>query len=476
MSRLLESEIPPQSCFLPFDLSILYTVSWAQVLTMESLQEKFDDIKSQTTVTVRPVSPMMLANMGGPRRFHDDEREVSSAGSSVVGLEDAESRPRLQWCRNGGATSWRARVSWFGLRPREGEMASQRRERRRQCCRWAVIAITVLTVFGVIAGIVYISFVTTLIRRLAPPAGHSGLQHIVEAWKEPDSNGAFTYEWRDDFSRDIIPKSCHSHNDYWRPVPLYMALAAGCVSFEADIWLTDDSELLVSHSWKSTRSARTLRSLYLDPLTNIFTHRNISTASTSDRETGVFDSDPNASTILLIDFKSNGTATWPVLLSQLQPLRDNNWLTYFNGTDIIPGPLTIVGTGNASFDLINANSSNRFIFFDAPLLSISDAKYNTTNSFYASTNLKAAVGSVWGRGMSGSQFDAVKQQVQAAEAKGLKSRYWDTPGWPVGLRDGVWRNLMDAGVGVLNVDALVSATSWNWGWCVVAGIALCGHS
>jgi hypothetical protein len=35
---------------------------------------------------------------------------------------------------------------------------------------------------------------------------------------------------------------------------------------------------------------------------------------------------------------------------------------------------------------------------------------------------------------------------------------------------------MRAGVGMLNVDDLVSATRWNWGWCVVAGIALCGNS
>ncbi|KAI8937128.1 hypothetical protein NX059_006342 [Plenodomus lindquistii] len=403
------------------------------------------------------------------------EMRDSSQESSVISLEDSKSGQRSPWYHRDRATSWRDSVRWYSLRS-HGFETECRRERRRRCCRWTAIAVAVLTLLGVIAGIVYVSLVTTLIRRLAPPAGTSGLHHIAEAWREPDSNGAFTYEWRDDFSRDIVPKNCHSHNDYWRSVPLYMALAAGCVSFEADIWLADDSKLLVSHSWESTRNTRTLQSLYLDPLINIFTNRNVSTASTSEKRMGVFDSDPNASTVLLIDFKSNGTATWPVLLSQLQPLRDNGWLTYFNGTDIIPGALTIVGTGNAPFDLIQAASNDRFIFYDAPLLSISDNKYNTTNSFYASTNLKAAVGRVWGRGMSGGQLDNVKEQVQTAEAKGLKSRYWDTPAWPIGLRDGVWRSLMEAGVGMLNVDALVSATSWNWGLCVVAGIALCGPS
>lgn len=334
----------------------------------------------------------------------------------------------------------------------------------------------ILTVFGAIAGVVYISFVVTLIRRLAPPPGHSGLQHIVETWKEPDANGAFKFDWRDDFSRDIIPKNCHSHNDYWRAVPLYAALAAGCVSIEADLWLTEDEELLVSHSWNSAKPERTLRSLYLDPLTNIFENRNVSVASTEDKETGLFDSDPNASTILLIDFKKDGHEIWPVLLSQLQPLRDRNWLTYYDGEKLVQGPLTIVGTGKTPFDLVQQNSTDRFIFFDAPLLSISDAQYNTTNSYYASTNLKAAIGWVWLNRLSKGQVGKLDQQIKAAEEKGLKSRYWDTPAWPIKLRNNIWAQLMDLGAGMLNVDDLVSATRWNWNWCTVGGITLCGNS
>lgn len=34
---------------------------------------------------------------------------------------------------------------------------------------------------------------------------------------------------------------------------------------------------------------------------------------------------------------------------------------------------------------------------------------------------------------------------------------------------------MMLGVGMLNVDDLVSATRWNWDWCVVAGLVLCGN-
>lgn len=316
---------------------------------------------------------------------------------------------------------------------------------------------------------------SVLLRRLAPSLRQNGLQHIVDTWEEPNAGVAFQYEWRDDFSRDIVPKNCHSHNDYWRAVPLYAALAVGCTSIEADIWLTEDDELLVSHSWESTTKDRTIKSLYLDPLANILEQRNATTADSQDKKTGIFDMDPTTTTVLLIDFKSDGAATWPVLLSQLAPLREKNWLTYYDGETLHQGPLTIVGTGNTPFNLIQAAATDRYIFFDAPLLSVSN-DYNTTNSYYASSALSSAVGKVWFATMSSGQIERVKEQVEAADAKGLKSRYWGTPSWPIGRRDEAWKVLMGAGVGVLNVDDLVSATMWNWGWCVVAGIALCGNS
>jgi len=63
----------------------------------------------------------------------------------------------------------------------------------------------------------------------------NGLQDIVRNWKEPDGNGAYQFPWPDNFSRGVVPKACHSHSDYWRTVPLYEALAAGCVGIEADV-------------------------------------------------------------------------------------------------------------------------------------------------------------------------------------------------------------------------------------------------
>jgi len=203
--------------------------------------------------------------------------------------------------------------------------------------------------------------------------------------------------------------------------------------------------------------------------------RNVTPASASPKEIGLFDADPKTSVILLIDFKSDGHSTWPVLLSQLQLLRDRDWLTYHNGTALHHGALTVVVTGNAPFDLVQQNATNRFIFLDAPLLEVADEQYNVTNSYYASAQMKSAVGRLWFDRLSVEQENRLAQQIRAAEKKGLKSRYWGEPHWPISLRDRVWRKLMELGVGMLNVDDLVSATRWNWDWCVVAGLVLCGN-
>lgn len=341
-------------------------------------------------------------------------------------------------------------------------------DRRHVCHRRSTFSYTQLTLHSV-----YSSLVTILLHNFNPPPNYSGLQHIVQNWRAPEINATFEFAWRDDFSRDIVPKNCHSHNDYWRHVPLYSALAVGCISVEADVWLAEDSELLVSHSWKTTRQARTLNSLYLKPLLRIFDKRNVSQASVEDKEIGIFDADPNVSVVLLIDFKSDGHATWPALLAQLRPLRDKNWLTYYDGDKIYRGPLTVVGTGNTPLELVQSRHTNRFVFFDAPLASVSDATYNYTNSYYASAKLETAIGKLWLNRLSIKQEDTLKKQVKTAEDKGLKSRYWDTPGWPISVRDMLWFKLTELGAGVLNVDDLASATSWNWHRCVVAGLTLC---
>ncbi|KAJ5811609.1 hypothetical protein N7474_007910 [Penicillium riverlandense] len=311
--------------------------------------------------------------------------------------------------------------------------------------------------------------------------------------------------WPTDISRDVIPVACHSHNDYWRRVPLYSALQAGCIGVEADVWSFDDDELYVGHTRSSLTSRRTLRSMYIDPLVTILEHQNPVNRFQSrvGRRplNGVFDTDPSQTLILLVDFKTDGAATWRAVVKELAPLRERGYLTHFNGHEVVSGPITVVGTGNTPFDLVMANSSYRDIFFDAPLDKLVDDNgnsnstssaqspsdtfmtrrspdngqgmsgmpavitantFNTTNSYYASVSFKSAIGFPWPFHFTQSQMARLRTQIRVAHAHGLKVRYWSLPSWPRSLRNHIWRILVQEGVDMLNVDDLVAATKGDW--------------
>ena len=311
----------------------------------------------------------------------------------------------------------------------------------------------------------------------------NGFQQIASNWKESGSLNDDSFQWPQVLSQGINVVPVHSHNDYLRRVPLFDALAAGCTGVEADVSLKG-GDLLVGHTETSLNVNKTLQSLYLAPLSRILEQQNLNT-SLGTKPSGVFTSSPSSTLVLLIDMKTDGSSTWPVLLQQLQPLLQKGWLTIYTGTELLLGPITVVGTGNTPFPLIlepqavystsdaTYNTTiSRFIFFDAPLDNLSSA-YNASNSYYASAPLGGAVGRTWFGQLSKRQLQTVSEQTQAAASSGLQARYWDTPAWPISWRDHVWGDLVGHGVGMLNADDLVAASQWNWNWCVVLGVRFC---
>ncbi|RFU35712.1 hypothetical protein B7463_g558, partial [Scytalidium lignicola] len=337
-------------------------------------------------------------------------------------------------------------------------------------------------------------------------------------------------EWPTDATGDVHPVNCHSHNDYWRSVPLYAAIHAGCTGAEADVWLIDD-ELYVGHRRVTLVSNRTLQNLYINPLLELIEKQNPPVEFFPDEDypvpvpvnnplNGVFDVDPAQTFILLIDFKSAGPALWWKLDAQLAPLREKGYLTHFNGTAIIERPITIVGTGNAPFDLLTANHTYRDVFFDAPIDEMADLSshwpnpnraqdltrghnkhepdlpdkeipnnriqttipeqvdlghdmpgksgsssadiYGPFNSYYASTSFTRSIGRVWGSRLTQEQLQLIRGQIRGAHQRGLRVRYWGLPQWPIGLRNHVWHILIREGVDMLNVDDLRHATKRDW--------------
>ncbi|KKY36648.1 hypothetical protein UCDDA912_g03320 [Diaporthe ampelina] len=297
-------------------------------------------------------------------------------------------------------------------------------------------------------------------------------------------------KWLDDFSHSIKPRACHSHNDYLRTYPLYSALTAGCSSVEADVWLTDDgSDLLVGHDKASLTPGRTLAGMYVEPLTSILDNINAcpegKAGAGRTQPRGVFRTDPDATLVLLIDVKGHSSDTWPLVVEQLSALRGKHYLTRYEDGGIKNGPITVVGSGDIGsnpsvFTSTNADPNRPFdeyhdTFLDAPLASLPQMTdfvdqrntlsaipeglneiWTNKTAYYASASFKATIGSAVA-GFSPSQLSTLRTQIATAARLGLKSRYWDTPDWPVGYRDYVWGVLEREGVGVLNVDDLEGA-------------------
>ncbi|CCT73208.1 uncharacterized protein FFUJ_10111 [Fusarium fujikuroi IMI 58289] len=292
--------------------------------------------------------------------------------------------------------------------------------------------------------------------------------------------------WSAQMSQLASPVMCHSHNDYWRPHPLFSALAVGCASVEADVWLSPDGQdLLVGHDRRSLSSSRTLRSLYIDPLLQILNTMNRPCSheafDSTAQASGVFVTEPDTTLILFIDVKDDPVKTWPLVLQQLGPLRDLRYLSRHDKTmatnqTFWPGPITIVGTGN----IIKRRDINigtdleewqqrHDAFLDAPLDLLTETGFIQSNGFYgpyelehefytASAPLSKAIGSVRA-GFSTQQMETLRNQLRIAKHRNLKSRLWGLPDWPRGHRDYVWKVLVQEEIGLLNANDIASAAS-----------------
>lgn len=283
--------------------------------------------------------------------------------------------------------------------------------------------------------------------------------------------------WDDEhqeFLRKADPIPVHSHNDYERRIPLFEALASGCVSVEADVHLVG-GELLVGHSARGLKASSNLRTMYLEPL-----QRMLEARKHDQTWRGLFESDPEQTVVLLIDHKTSGPETFAELDAQLQPLRDLDFLSYWNGSARITRPLTVVATGKAPFDSVLAlKDSHRDIFFDAPLDALPSTlddftadpprfRYNQSNSHYASTQYRKAV--TWRAHyrdtppMTPRDIDLSAANPEQAAARGLLTRLWDAPMSPPNLRDSVWRWQVSTGTGVINMDDMGVVRDKSSGW------------
>lgn len=288
----------------------------------------------------------------------------------------------------------------------------------------------------------------------------TSLQNILD-----NTHGSDLYTYPTDLTRGIVPKKIHSHNDYWRDVPVFSALSVGCISIEADVWLVNGT-LHVGHEMSALTSVRTFDALYVQPILSVLQRENPSTPYvTIPTHNGVFDTASDQTLYLFVDVKTDGATTFPYVVRALEPLRSAGFLTRYNGTNIVPGAVTVIGTGNTPLNQV-APVNDRDYFFDANLALLTTDQSNITSyvSPIASTQFSRYIGSVNGTTFNDTQIATLRSQLATAKSRGIGGRYWDTPAWPDSTRNAVWQTLLEEGVALLNADDLIDAAGFGDPW------------
>lgn len=244
-------------------------------------------------------------------------------------------------------------------------------------------------------------------------------------------------------SRNLTPTGpkplprAHAHNDYEHDRPLFDALDHGFTSVEADIHLVD-GELFVAHNSHEITPDRTLRSLYLKPLS-----RRI------DQNAGqVYTNGPQFT--LFIDIKTEAVATYKVLSKMLAEYE--SIFTTFDSKGRTDKAVIAIVSGNRPRGLMESEPI-RYAGYDGRLVDLkSDAP----------ATLIPVISDNWTRHFSydgtgpmpAEERQKLKKIVETAHKKGRRVRFWSTPDRPTPARQTLWRELLSNGVDLLNTDDL----------------------
>jgi hypothetical protein len=225
----------------------------------------------------------------------------------------------------------------------------------------------------------------------------------------------------------------HAHNDYYHARPLLDALDHGFCSVEADVYLVE-GQLLVGHDRDELRPDRTLQALYLDPLAQLVAQRG-----------GALYPDGPPLT-LLIDFKSEGAATYEALRAALLPYR-----ALLDGGHTPPrrdGPVRIIVSGNRPFEAI-ANDPERLVGVDGRLEDLARDD--------RPADLVPLISDTWSKRFTWQGSGAMPEDERRllrdlagqAHARGQRLRFWATA-----EREALWHELATAGVDLIGTDDL----------------------
>ncbi|KAB8210019.1 hypothetical protein P875_00053318 [Aspergillus parasiticus SU-1] len=318
-------------------------------------------------------------------------------------------------------------------------------------------------------------------------------------------------QWPTEFSRE--PSTCILYNPQAHDAIQY-AIDAGCSGVKVDLQ-AQEGELLVDGLLSDREAPGTLGSLYLNSLLRKLDARNsavVSPASTDETSPiGLFDEDPARPFTLFLKLHTPVQAVWPHIVSQLMPLKQKGYLSYRNGTRVVPRPVTIVLTSPEGLDFGDVVGTNHdsildSIMFDTSLEQLVKEDYGPTlrvtqssrgvggsnsaqteadteslkqhhESSYqlltATANFTQLIGFPHRGGrFSPQQIERVRAQVRAAHRRGLLARYEGTSDYPPPVRRIIWRILVREGADIIEIDGRRCEIPW-WRRFFVTGSMEC---
>lgn len=240
----------------------------------------------------------------------------------------------------------------------------------------------------------------------------------------------------------VIPVA-HSHNDYTRKRPLHDALANGFLSIEIDVFY-NKGNFSVAHTAFGIRKKKNIENLYLKPLKEIIKENNGS----------VFQYDTTAVLEMMIDTKGVWTEVQLRELEKLLFSYGDIFTVYKNGKSS-KGAVRVLLSGGGYKDLIK-NDNPRIFLVDAGIADISSELGNdiiARNSSHYKSFFK------WkGRGaMPEKEKEKLLEICNQAKQYNRKVRFWACPN-----NENIWRELLNAGVGWVNIDKLEKFKNFYW--------------
>lgn len=212
----------------------------------------------------------------------------------------------------------------------------------------------------------------------------------------------------------------HAHNDYEKPEPLLNALRNKAFTIEADVYPGDS--LYVAHDIKDITSGKTLVSLYLQPVIQMFAANN-----------GYISSDTAYAPNLMIDIKEHSELVIPQLIKLLSSYRN-----VFDRT-LNKHAIQIVLSGERG-DIQEWNNYPSYILFDGRPYEQYDSNTLKRIAFISDSYMNYLV-------PKDSVDIKLRQLVAAAYGKGKLLRLWAIPD-----NETYWQKFYSMGIDIINTD------------------------